>query len=357
MYSNSTGLEYGHEPDNIRKTLANHILNPVLFKKEIETIYDQGGSIFIEIGPRNILSKLVDDILEGVPHISIALNPNAKKDSYWQFRLAVLQMRIIGMHLGNVDPFKIFQNIPPSLKKSKVCVALNGGLYTTEQTRSSFEEALHDGFRVSLQASQISTANLENTQEIPISSSGNSSKPQTNTKKKSMVREKTSIISSENNSIEKRLAEFQVYQNGVLHAHEQYLQNDMQFSDTFRELAKMEFSLVSKGNTNSSDPIIDQLVSNLENNMIRLHENQTETTRVHEQYLRSQMEFSKSFSDLLQSYFEQSLNGITLPIAMQTHSQKPQPFSSAQNKKDLNLEVMPSAEHQPAQIKSTYKCR
>ena len=353
VYSNTTGLEYDHEPENIRKTLANHILNPVLFKKEIETIYDQGGSIFIEIGPKNVLSKLVDDILEGIPHISIALNPNAKKDSDWQFRLAVLQMRIIGLHLGNVDPFKISQNMPSSLKKSKVCVTLNGGMYITERTHSAFEEALRDGFKVNLHANQTSTANPENTQEISISSSENSSKPQTNTIKGLMTEEKTSIISSENNSIEKHLTEFQVHQNSVLHVHEQYLQNDMQFINIFRELANMELSFVSKGNANSLDPRMDQLVSNLENNMTHLHENQTRTTRVHEQYLKSQMEFSKNFSDLLRSYLEQSLNGIPLSMAAQTHSQRPQPFSSEQNRREIDLETMPSAEQQPAHMESS----
>jgi len=51
VYSNTTGEPYPHEPDAARDLLAKHILNPVLFKRQIEGIYGAGGRVFIENRP------------------------------------------------------------------------------------------------------------------------------------------------------------------------------------------------------------------------------------------------------------------------------------------------------------------
>ena len=90
----------------IQQTLTGHILNPVNFKDEIEAIYEAGGSIFIEIGPKSVLTNLVNNILDGKPHAAVALNPNAKKDSARQFREAVTQLCVLGLELQNFDPYR-----------------------------------------------------------------------------------------------------------------------------------------------------------------------------------------------------------------------------------------------------------
>ena len=60
--------------NDLKSILKNQILNPVLFKNQIENIYDAGGRIFIEFGPKGILTNLVSNILEGKEHHAIALN-------------------------------------------------------------------------------------------------------------------------------------------------------------------------------------------------------------------------------------------------------------------------------------------
>ncbi|MBE3045427.1 acyltransferase domain-containing protein, partial [Candidatus Bathyarchaeota archaeon] len=71
VYSNTTGQAHASDPEQIRQSLAEHILNPVRFKDEIEAIYSQGGSIFVEFGPKNVLTNLVKNILEGKPHSAV----------------------------------------------------------------------------------------------------------------------------------------------------------------------------------------------------------------------------------------------------------------------------------------------
>ena len=148
VYSNSTGKQYAPDPQVIREILAAHILNPVLFKDEIETIYAEGGYYFIEFGPKNVLTNLVKNILADKPHVAIALNGNPKKDSDRQLREAVIQLRVAGLQLAAFDHYQPEMKVVVPKKKSAVTVTLNGGLYMTEKTRSAFENALQDGHKI-----------------------------------------------------------------------------------------------------------------------------------------------------------------------------------------------------------------
>ncbi len=105
VYSNTTGEPYPAEPESAREVLSNHILHPVIFKKQIEQIYEAGGRIFVEIGPRRIVTNLVNEILEERPHVAVALNSSRSKSSDRQLRDAVVQLRVAGVPLDDVDPY------------------------------------------------------------------------------------------------------------------------------------------------------------------------------------------------------------------------------------------------------------
>ncbi len=106
VYANTTGEPYPTDTEAAKEILANHMLNPVLFRRQIENIYAAGGRVFVEIGPRSILTHLVENILMGKPHIAIALNASRRRDSDRQFRDAVMQLRVAGLDLGNIDPYQ-----------------------------------------------------------------------------------------------------------------------------------------------------------------------------------------------------------------------------------------------------------
>lgn len=74
VYSNTTASIYPKEPEAIAAQLSTHLLNPVRFVDEIEAMYADGARIFIEVGPNNVLSNLVDQILEKSPHIAVPVD-------------------------------------------------------------------------------------------------------------------------------------------------------------------------------------------------------------------------------------------------------------------------------------------
>lgn len=65
VYSNTTGDRYPESPNSIRSLLVEHAVKPVLFKKQIETMHEQGASTFVEVGPGQVLTGMVEATLQG----------------------------------------------------------------------------------------------------------------------------------------------------------------------------------------------------------------------------------------------------------------------------------------------------
>jgi acyl transferase domain-containing protein len=150
VYSNVTAEPYPNNATEIGQTLASQLLNPVHFKQEIEKIYAAGGRIFVEIGPRSVLTHLTQNILEGQPHLAIALNPSRNGDSDRQFRAAVMQLQVAGLPLKDFDPYGL-EPEPAVPTKNGMTVRVNGSNYVSEKTRTAFEQALQDGYQISRQ--------------------------------------------------------------------------------------------------------------------------------------------------------------------------------------------------------------
>ena len=101
IYSNTSGSLYPKDPQSIRSILEEHVLKPVLFKTEIENTYQDGGRIYIEFGPKSVLTALVSSILAEQPHATVALNGSPKKNSLLQLQEGLLHLRVLGLQLKN----------------------------------------------------------------------------------------------------------------------------------------------------------------------------------------------------------------------------------------------------------------
>jgi acyl transferase domain-containing protein/NAD(P)H-dependent flavin oxidoreductase YrpB (nitropropane dioxygenase family)/NAD(P)-dependent dehydrogenase (short-subunit alcohol dehydrogenase family) len=75
VYSNTSAAR--HTGAELGDTLARHIANPVRFVEQIRAMHADGAWVFVEVGPRRVLSGLVDSILADAPHRCIALDQGA----------------------------------------------------------------------------------------------------------------------------------------------------------------------------------------------------------------------------------------------------------------------------------------
>ncbi|MBI4057609.1 MAG: acyltransferase domain-containing protein, partial [Elusimicrobia bacterium] len=64
ILSNVTGDYYPKETDKIRDLLVQQVANPVEFISEIQRMYEGGVRLFVEVGPKRVLTAFVTSILE-----------------------------------------------------------------------------------------------------------------------------------------------------------------------------------------------------------------------------------------------------------------------------------------------------
>jgi acyl transferase domain-containing protein/NAD(P)H-dependent flavin oxidoreductase YrpB (nitropropane dioxygenase family)/NAD(P)-dependent dehydrogenase (short-subunit alcohol dehydrogenase family) len=80
VYSNETGLPYQTDLNSIVSQLSSHLTHPVYFAEEIRNMYRNGVRIFVEAGPRSVLTGLVDQILSVEPHIALSISGGARSE-------------------------------------------------------------------------------------------------------------------------------------------------------------------------------------------------------------------------------------------------------------------------------------
>jgi acyl carrier protein len=314
VYSNATAKAYPATAKTIQKQLESHILNSVRFCEEIENIHKAGGRIFIEFGPKNVLTKLVDNILSGEEYTAVALNENPKKDSDRLLRETMIKLCVMGLPLQKFDPFALPSQEAP-ITKSAMNVRLNGTNYVSEKTRQEFENAMNDGFQVSSPVASISSSG-----SVPVSfTSTDTSSPVSGTSglqtatgnqqlfdatlklKTEPAKQRPAKISTMSNqqppsqqspaptkpleTMEHGLSGFYQHQNETLRVHQHYLDQQAEYARTVYQLMQQRIELTSQGT--AIPPEVDQ-------QMQMFHAHQSETLRVHEQYLNQQSEQTQS---------------------------------------------------------------
>ncbi len=161
VYSNTTAQPYPTNAAEMKNILEGHILKAVQFKSQIENIYQAGGSVFVEFGPKPVLTNLVKDILKDKDHYAVALNPNAQKNSDLQFRQAVVHLQVLGLPLGNLDIFHRQETKPQAI--TKMNVKLSGNNYVSAPTQKAYEEVLNNNFKIKQTSVQIPVTEIKET--------------------------------------------------------------------------------------------------------------------------------------------------------------------------------------------------
>ncbi|HTJ36227.1 MAG TPA: beta-ketoacyl synthase N-terminal-like domain-containing protein, partial [Dactylosporangium sp.] len=72
VWSNRTAAAYPADADGVRRELAAQVGAPVRFVEQIEAMYAAGARTFVETGPGQVLTRLVQAILADRPHLAIA---------------------------------------------------------------------------------------------------------------------------------------------------------------------------------------------------------------------------------------------------------------------------------------------
>ena len=328
VYSNASAQSYPAEPQQMAVTLTEHMLNSVRFQEEIENMYADGARVFVECGPKNVLSNLVKDILKDQPHEVVTLNPNPKGDSDAQFRQAVLQLRVLGFELGNIDPYRAYVE-QKEKKASKVAVQLNGGLYTTAATRAKFEEALKQNRHGQAPAPAVAAA-------APAAQPTPAAQPK--------AAAATAAPSAGSAQIENLITRLQDHQNEILKAHQQFLQNDNASRGALQEIANTEISLLSSPNGNA-DPSKLGMIEKQADFIASQH---NATSSAHQEYIQSQTAFTQQYAAMVQALMGSApvvpaAPAVTTPVIREAEAVPEAPAVKAAPATTAAPEVKPAA--------------
>jgi acyl transferase domain-containing protein len=352
VYTNVTGDRYPSNPEAIGHNLKAHLSQSVLFKQEIEKIYEAGGSCFVEFGPRSVLTHLVKDILGERPHLAIALNASRQKDSDRQLREAAVQLRVAGLSLKNLDPYQREPKVPQLPARKSLTFRLNGANYVSDKTKQAFVKALQDGHRIQLnppaepkppsparngkEAAPVATNGHQSSTAKPLSDSAPVSANKTNGR----MTENGAGISPVRppsppavpaapqptqptpkpamnyqrllESLEYCLTQFNQHQSETLQVHGQYLNHQMEYAKLFFQLMQQQNALFS-GNSQQPAETRGAVIETLERSMMRFHDHQADTLRAHEQSLTHQADYAKNFFQLMQQQYSLLLTGEAAP--------------------------------------------
>jgi acyl transferase domain-containing protein/NAD(P)H-dependent flavin oxidoreductase YrpB (nitropropane dioxygenase family)/acyl carrier protein len=74
VFSNETALPYPMDPAAIQAQLSRHITSPVNFVEQLQQMYAHGARVFVELGPKSVLTNLVTQILADRPITVVSLD-------------------------------------------------------------------------------------------------------------------------------------------------------------------------------------------------------------------------------------------------------------------------------------------
>ncbi len=275
IFSNVTAKKYPETAKKIKDSFKRNMLSSVQFTQQITEMADQGGTIFVEFGPKNVLTKLVGSILGDRPHMAIALNDSPKKNSDTLYRDAMVQLKVAGVDINLKDIYQ--QDVEkPLTKKAGMNIKLSGANYVSDATKKAFDDALNDGFQLNLpqhEQSQTVTPVVETPAPITQIVTQEVSQPQVVAVQ---AMDQTDWLKS---------------QSATLKAHETYLESQKDYSQCFFNM--MHHLVDEFGSDNSIVP------DNITNGLSDMHDYQQQTLKVHESYLQSQIEFNQATQQML----------------------------------------------------------
>ena len=134
VFSNTDGQAYPAEGATIQQKFKEHMLSTVQFQQQLEAMYEAGARVFVEVGPRNILSNLVRSTLGDRSYQVIALNAHPKQDSARLYQQALTQLCVAGLAVDTQDPYRL----PPLSAveaPAKMKVRVNASNFVSEKTQ------------------------------------------------------------------------------------------------------------------------------------------------------------------------------------------------------------------------------
>ena len=146
VYANSPGAEYGADAEENGRTLVGQLLEPVEFVDALEDMRADGCTVFVEFGPKQVLTQLVRRTLDDVV-IAIPTDAGPLGDSDASLKQAAVQLAVLGAPISGINRGEApdFEEVLPT----GMTVPISAPEHVPNERRTAYQDALTDGFQVS----------------------------------------------------------------------------------------------------------------------------------------------------------------------------------------------------------------
>ncbi|OCW84882.1 polyketide synthase [Nocardia farcinica] len=151
VYANSPGATYGADVERNRETLIEQLLRPVEFVSSLRAMADAGCNVFVEFGPKKVLSSLAERTLDGI--VAIPTDAGPLGDSEVALKRAAVQLAVLGCEIADIDRYA-----PEPVAKRKpgaMTVSLSAPEYVPPARRDAYRAELDDEWRVTLPGAEL----------------------------------------------------------------------------------------------------------------------------------------------------------------------------------------------------------
>jgi malonyl CoA-acyl carrier protein transacylase len=112
VFSNVSAEPYPGDAVTMTELLTEQLVRPVRFADQIQTMYNAGARVFVEVGPARVLSGLVDQILGTAPHAAVPMDVR-EQPGLFQLQHALGELAVQGVPI-NLDPLFARRAVRPA---------------------------------------------------------------------------------------------------------------------------------------------------------------------------------------------------------------------------------------------------
>lgn len=315
-YSSASAAVWPADTATYAEILSQQMIEPVRFRETIEALYKHGARLFVEIGPKGVLGKLVADILKGREYTLISLNTSDTGEERLQLARAQARLLAEGIPLNSFDRHVRSAPVPEDLSGRLTC-RLSGGFYLSEKNQRRRQHALREGDTKVVNDFIRAKQALTPAMPAPVKSLPVAAPPQyqsTISSKSDVIHKRDQFMEQVNQRIEHS---DDSPLNGVLQAqqvmsqlHQQFQTNQKEYIQLLDSLLNKQYSLLENFRDHQNLSVIlaslGQSVQLLDKNLELYHTN-------HERYFSTQ-----------QSLFQPGQVPIATPAALSVHKMQPE---------------------------------
>ncbi|HWO66855.1 MAG TPA: SDR family NAD(P)-dependent oxidoreductase, partial [Umezawaea sp.] len=176
VHANTAGAHYGSDVEANQRVLVDQLLRPVDFMDGLRAMRADGCTVFVEFGPKQVLTQLVRAVLPDAEVVAIPTDGGPLGDGDATLKLAAVRLAVLGLHITGINRHDA--PAPEPRATGSMTIMLNGAEYVSDERKAAYRAAVEDGFVVSTTGAGLPAAAGVSTVAVPVAArDGNGAHP------------------------------------------------------------------------------------------------------------------------------------------------------------------------------------